>query len=102
VNYTGRIITGAAVIMIAVFGAFAMGRASEMQQMGFGLAIAVFLDVTLIRSILLPAGLKLLGERAWWWPRALNWVPQIQVEGAPADVPVQPAARPVSYQGGGE
>ena len=83
VNHTGHIITGAAVIMIAVFGSFALGRASEMQQMGFGLAIAVFLDVTLIRSILLPAGLKLLGERAWWWPRLLNWVPQIQVEGTP-------------------
>ena len=84
VNHTGRIITGAAVIMIAVFGAFALGRASEMQQMGFGLAIAIFLDVTLIRSILLPAGLKLLGKSAWWWPRLLNWVPQIQVEGAPS------------------
>lgn len=81
INHTGRIITGAAVIMIAVFGAFALGQMTEMQQIGFGMAIAVFLDVTLIRSILLPAGLKMLGKYAWWWPKSLGWVPQIQVEG---------------------
>lgn len=81
VNHTGRIITGAAVIMIAVFGSFALGRSVQMQQMGFGMAIAVLLDVTLIRSILLPASLKLVGKYAWWWPKALGWIPQFYVEG---------------------
>lgn len=85
VNHTGRIITGAAVIMIAVFGSFALGRMAEMQQIGFGMAIAVFLDVTLIRSILLPACLKLLGKYAWWWPKSLGWMPQMQVEGTLAE-----------------
>lgn len=80
ISHTGKIITGAAVIMIAVFGSFALGRSTQMQQMGFGMAIAVFLDVTLIRTILLPAGLKLLGKYAWWWPRAVNWVPELRIE----------------------
>lgn len=81
IDHTGRIITGAAVIMMAVFGSFALGRMAEMQQMGFGLAAAVLIDVTLIRSILLPASLKLIGDRAWWWPRSLRWMPRVNVEG---------------------
>ncbi|MCO5229174.1 MAG: MMPL family transporter [Thermomicrobiales bacterium] len=81
INHTGHIITGAAVIMMAVFGSFAIGHLAEMQQMGFGLALAVFIDVMLVRSILLPAGLKLLGKSAWWWPGALHWVPNLQIEG---------------------
>lgn len=81
VDHTGKIITGAAVIMVAVFGSFTMSRSVEMQQMGFGLALAIAVDVTLIRSILLPAGLKLLGKRAWWWPAWLGWVPNLHVEG---------------------
>ncbi len=81
VDHTGKIITGAAVIMVAVFGSFTMSRSVEMQQMGFGLALAIAVDVTLIRSILLPAGLKLLGTRAWWWPSWLGWVPNLHVEG---------------------
>ncbi|MCA9832449.1 MAG: MMPL family transporter [Thermomicrobiales bacterium] len=84
INHTGHIITGAAVIMIAVFGSFALGRVSEMQQIGFGLALAVFVDVMLVRSILLPAGLKLLGKYAWWWPKSLGWVPNLQIEGQAA------------------
>ena len=83
VDHTGKIITGAAVIMVAVFGSFTLSRSVEMQQMGFGLALAIALDVTLIRSILLPAGLKLLGARAWWWPSWLGWVPHLHVEGTP-------------------
>lgn len=81
VDHTGKIITGAAVIMVAVFGTFTMSRSVEMQQMGFGLALAIAVDVLLIRSILLPAGLKLLGARAWWWPAWLRWVPSLHVEG---------------------
>jgi RND superfamily putative drug exporter len=63
---TGAIITGAAIIMVAVFGGFAAGDLVMMQQMGFGLAIAVFLDATIVRSILVPAGMRLLGEWNWY------------------------------------
>jgi putative drug exporter of the RND superfamily len=78
---TGRIITGAALIMVAVFGAFALGRLPEMQQMGFGLAVAVFLDATLIRTVLVPATMRLLGDKNWYMPKMLSWLPQIHVEG---------------------
>ena len=78
---TGRIITGAALIMVAVFSAFALGRMTEMQQMGFGLGVAVLLDATLIRTILVPATMRLLGDMNWYMPKALGWLPEIHVEG---------------------
>ncbi|HEX6401462.1 MAG TPA: MMPL family transporter, partial [Actinomycetota bacterium] len=78
---TGGIITGAAVIMVAVFAAFATGRIAGLQQMGFGLAVAVFLDATVVRSILVPSAMKLLGDRNWYLPRWLRWLPDIDVEG---------------------
>jgi putative drug exporter of the RND superfamily len=78
---TGRIITGAALIMVAVFSAFALGRMSEMQQMGFGLGMAVLLDATLIRTILVPATMRLLGNWNWYMPKVLHWLPEIHVEG---------------------
>ncbi|HVL24665.1 MAG TPA: MMPL family transporter, partial [Thermomicrobiales bacterium] len=81
VQSTGRIITGAALIMVAVFTAFAMGRLAEMQQMGLGLGIAVLLDATLIRTILVPATMRVLGRANWYMPRALNWLPNMNVEG---------------------
>ncbi len=78
---TGGLITGAALIMIAVFGGFAMGQLVMFQQMGFGLAVAVFLDATIVRSVLVPASMKLLGDRNWWLPSALDWLPEIKFEG---------------------
>jgi len=78
---TGGIITGAAVIMVAVFAAFASGRIAGLEQMGFGLAVAVFLDATVVRSILVPSAMKLLGDRNWYLPKWLQWLPQIHVEG---------------------
>ena len=65
---TGGIITGAAVIMVAVFASFASGRIAGLEQMGFGLAVAVFLDATIVRSILVPSAMKLLGDRNWYLP----------------------------------
>ena len=53
------------------------------KQLGVGLAFAVLLDATLIRGVLLPASMKLLGERNWWLPRSLRWLPAIKHEGAP-------------------
>ncbi len=100
---TGRLITGAALIMVAVFASFAGGRLVEMQQMGFGLAFAVLLDATLIRTILVPSVLKLLGRANWWFPRWLSWLPDVRVEGdlAPIRLPRKPeSVRPTPPQPG--
>jgi RND superfamily putative drug exporter len=78
---TAAIITGAAAIMVAVFAGFAAGRLVSFQQMGFGLAAAVLLDATIVRSVLVPASMKLLGARNWYLPRWLEWLPEITVEG---------------------
>ena len=80
VRSTGGLITGAALIMIAVFSGFAMGKLVMFQQMGFGLAVAVALDATIVRSVLVPASMKLLGTRNWWLPSALSWLPEIKME----------------------
>jgi RND superfamily putative drug exporter len=65
-----------------VFAAFASGRIAGIQQMGFGLAVAVFLDATIVRSILVPSAMKLLGHRNWYLPGWLQWLPKLNVEGA--------------------
>jgi putative drug exporter of the RND superfamily len=77
---TARIITGAALIMVAVFSAFAAGRLIELQQMGFGLAIAVFLDATIVRTVLVPSTMALLGDLNWYLPRWLQWLPDLRVK----------------------
>ena len=77
---TAGLITGAALIMVAVFGAFASGKTIINQQMGFGLAVAVFLDATLVRSVLVPASMELLGSRNWYLPPMLRWLPDMRVE----------------------
>jgi RND superfamily putative drug exporter len=84
---TARIITGAALIIIIVFSGFAAGQLVMFQQMGFGVAVALFLDATIIRSIILPSTLTLLGARTWYLPRWLDWLPHIQIERAPAPAP---------------
>jgi putative drug exporter of the RND superfamily len=74
---TARMITGAALIMVVVFSGFATGRLVDLQQMGFGLAVAIFIDATLIRTVLVPASMALLGDRNWYFPRWLAWVPNV-------------------------
>ncbi len=81
ITSSARLITGAALIMVAVFGGFAAGQLVMFQQMGFGLAVAVLLDATLVRTILVPATMKLLGRRNWYLPRGLHWLPTISIEG---------------------
>jgi RND superfamily putative drug exporter len=78
---TGRIVTGAALIMVVVFGGFASGQLVMLQQMGFGLAVAVLLDATIVSSVLVPATLRLLGDRSWYLPRRLSWLPDLGIEG---------------------
>jgi RND superfamily putative drug exporter len=74
---TGKLITGAALIMVVVFSGFASGELVEFQQMGFGLAIAVLLDATLVRSVLLPATMVVLGRLNWYLPFSLRWLPEV-------------------------
>ncbi|MEO8423227.1 MAG: MMPL family transporter, partial [Actinomycetota bacterium] len=78
---TAGIITGAAIIMVVVFTGFASGRLGPLQQMGFGLAVAVFMDATIVRTLLVPAGMRLLGDWNWYLPGWLQWLPQLNVEG---------------------
>ena len=77
---TAGLITGAALIMVAVFGAFATGQTIINQQVGFGLAVAVLLDATLVRSVLVPASMEVLGARNWYLPSWLHWLPDLRVE----------------------
>ena len=85
IGSTAGIITGAALIMVAVFSGFAAGKLVMFQQMGFGLAVAVLLDATLVRTLLVPAAMSLLGKRNWYLPRWLAWLPRFNFEGAPAE-----------------
>jgi RND superfamily putative drug exporter len=80
-HLTASIITGAALIMVAVFGGFALGPLSMFQQMGFGLAVAVILDATVVRMVLVPASMELLGDRNWYFPSWLEWLSKINIEG---------------------
>ncbi len=77
---TAGIITGAALIMVVVFGAFATGRTIVNQLVGFGLAVAVLLDATLVRSVLVPASMEVLGKANWYLPPFLSWLPDLRIE----------------------
>jgi RND superfamily putative drug exporter len=85
---TARIITGAALIIVVVFAGFAAGKLVMFQQMGFGVAVALLLDATVIRSVVLPSMLGLLDRRSWYLPRWLDWLPHVEVErpATPTDV----------------
>ena len=78
---TARIITGAALIIVAVFAGFAAGDLVMFQQMGFGIAVSLLIDATVIRSVVLPSAMVLLGDRNWYLPRWLEWLPHLEVEG---------------------
>ncbi len=95
VRSTAGMITGAAAIMVAVFGGFASGQMVAFQQMGFGLAVAVFIDATIVRSVLVPASMELLGDRNWYLPAWLNWLPKVDVEGSSVPAPSSKAAPPI-------
>ena len=99
IKVTAGQITSAAAIMVGVFGAFALGRIVGLQQFGLGLGVAVLIDATVIRSVLLPASMKLLGDWNWYLPRWLEWLPEVSAEGGqhgPASQPsyTAPSGRP--------
>ncbi|HZX54830.1 MAG TPA: MMPL family transporter, partial [Ilumatobacteraceae bacterium] len=89
---TARVITAAALIMVCVFSAFAIGDNLQLKMFGLGLAIAVLIDATIVRMLLVPATMELLGSRNWWIPKWLDRIlPKIDVEGHHHARPVAPA-----------
>jgi uncharacterized membrane protein YdfJ with MMPL/SSD domain len=86
IRSTAGVVTSAAAVMVAVFGAFALSGDQQMKQLGVGLAVAILIDATLVRAVLLPASMKLLGARNWYLPRPLQWLPRFEHE--PQAVPV--------------
>jgi RND superfamily putative drug exporter len=78
ITATAGTVTSAAIVMVAVFSVFATLSIIDMKEMGVGLAVAVLIDATIVRAILLPAAMKLLGERNWYLPRALGWLPRLR------------------------
>jgi uncharacterized membrane protein YdfJ with MMPL/SSD domain len=96
IRTTASTVTSAAAVMIAVFAIFASLRVLDIKQLGVGLAVAVLIDATLIRGVLLPATMKLLGDWNWYLPRWLEWMPRIGAEPAEPkqreDIPKTPPA----------
>jgi len=80
IRATAGTVTSAAFVMVAVFSIFATLSTLDMKQLGVGLAVAVLLDATVVRAMLLPASMKLLGRWNWYLPRSLRWLPQLQHE----------------------
>jgi RND superfamily putative drug exporter len=96
VGATARLITGAALIIIAVFAGFARGDLVMFQQMGFGIAVALLIDATIIRSVVVPATMTILGRWNWYLPSWLRWLPDVHVEGHEEEMETRPAPSPGS------
>jgi uncharacterized membrane protein YdfJ with MMPL/SSD domain len=94
IKSSAGVVTSAAVVMVATFSVFAMLPLIDMKEMGIGLAAAILIDATLIRAVLLPATMKLLGDRNWYLPNWLQWLPRLEHESTPAPAPA-PTAEPV-------
>ncbi len=97
---TARVITSAALIMIFVFGAFVLNFSPEIKMFGLGLAFAVLVDATIVRMMLVPSIMEILGDANWWFPKWLNFLPRLDIEGGgggaaqPTSDP-EPAPEPV-------
>ncbi|HLO35432.1 MAG TPA: MMPL family transporter, partial [Candidatus Deferrimicrobium sp.] len=85
ISITSGTITSAAAIMVVVFSVFVTLELTIIKQLGLGLAVAVFLDATIVRSVLLPATMRLLGDWNWWLPGWLGWLPRVTIEGEVGD-----------------
>ncbi len=83
IKSTAGVVTSAAVVMVAVFAIFAALDWLQFKQMGVGLAAAVLIDATIVRGVLLPASMKLLGDWNWYLPKKLEWLPRFSHEGSP-------------------
>jgi uncharacterized membrane protein YdfJ with MMPL/SSD domain len=91
IKITAGVVTSAAIVMVLVFSVFATLSFDMLKQLGVGLAAAILIDATIIRAVLLPATMKLLGEWNWYLPSWLEWLPRIATEHEPAPVPTTPA-----------
>jgi uncharacterized membrane protein YdfJ with MMPL/SSD domain len=87
IKSTAGVVTSAALVMVAVFGSFALASDQLAKQIGVGLAAAILIDATIIRAVLLPATMKLLGERNWYLPKRLSWLPKLEHEPQTGPVP---------------
>ena len=92
IKSTAGVVTSAAVVMVATFSVFAMLPVIDMKEMGIGLAAAILIDATLIRAVLLPATMKLLGDKNWYLPKWLGWLPRLEHEAAPPEAQPLPHA----------
>ena len=91
IKTTAGVVTSAAVVMVATFSVFALLPVIDMKEMGVGLAAAVLIDATIVRAVLLPATMKLLGERNWYLPSWLGWLPRLEREAADGSAEPVPA-----------
>ncbi len=82
IKQTAGVVTSAAIVMVAVFSIFGSLSMIEFKQMGVGLAAAILIDATIVRGVLLPAAMKLLGDWNWYLPKRLRWLPKIAHEPA--------------------
>ena len=89
IRSTAGVVTSAAVVMVLVFGVFALMPIVDMKEMGIGLAAAILIDATIVRAVLLPATMKLLGRWNWYLPAWLEWLPRLEHERGPEPVPQQ-------------
>jgi RND superfamily putative drug exporter len=90
IKSTASVVTSAAVVMVATFSVFALLPVIDMKEMGIGLAAAILIDATLIRAVLLPATMKLLGDKNWYLPKWLDWLPRLEHEAEAAPPEAQP------------
>jgi putative drug exporter of the RND superfamily len=92
IRSSAGVVTGASIVMVGVFSVFAILPLLDLKEMGIGLAAAILIDATIVRAVLLPATMKLLGERNWYLPKRLGWLPRLEHETeAPAEVAPAPA-----------
>ena len=92
IKTTAGVVTSAAIVMVGVFLIFATLPIIDMKEMGIGLAAAVLIDATIVRAVLLPATMKLLGDWNWYLPRWLEWLPRLEHDPQPQSAPVPATA----------
>jgi RND superfamily putative drug exporter len=100
IRSTAGVVTSAAAVMIGVFSVFATLSSIDFKEMGVGLAVAVFIDATIVRAVLLPASMQLLGDWNWYLPSWLQWLPHVAVEPATIAAPVAPSRLSVNVDRG--
>jgi RND superfamily putative drug exporter len=95
IRATAGVVTSAAIVMVAVFAIFATLGMIDFKMMGVGLAVAILVDATVVRAVLLPATMKLLGDWNWYLPRWLEWLPHLGRKVVPEPImPAEPEAAP--------